>query len=445
MGADANVFSQYLRPVRSIAEYRADAMDAQSKQQAIKQNALQLAAQQQAIDDDKATRDAYARAGGDQSKLLEILQQGGNYKSAQAIQKAQLDAQKTQSEVSKNNAEADSKKLADSIKAHDFALQKLQGVNDPVEAHLWAADNLKSGVISRDQYLQGLSNIPTDPEGFQAWKQKALQGGVTVLDNMKIAHEDMRNAATNQTSRLNNADTNATSIQNNAATNATSRANNAATNAVTMRGQNLTDARTREATAATMSKPFEVTGPDGNPMLVQQDKQGNIRPVQGFSPKGGEKPLTEVQGKAAGFANRARTASDILDSIGKDGAVQPGLIKRALESVPLVGDGLGTAANFTQSAPQQQVEQAQRDFVNAILRLESGAAISPTEFDSARKQYFPQPGDSQAVIAQKRQNRENAIKAMEVQSGPGMARINKMQQPQQPQAKTQSGATVSSW
>jgi len=34
-----------------------------------------------------------------------------------------------------------------------------------------------------------------------------------------------------------------------------------------------------------MSKPFELTGEDGQQVVVQQDKQGNIRPVQGFSPK----------------------------------------------------------------------------------------------------------------------------------------------------------------
>jgi hypothetical protein len=42
------------------------------------------------------------------------------------------------------------------------------------------------------------------------------------------------------------------------------------------RGQDLADARSRESTTATMTKPFEITGEDGKPILVQQDKQGNI-------------------------------------------------------------------------------------------------------------------------------------------------------------------------
>lgn len=43
---------------------------------------------------------------------------------------------------------------------------------------------------------------------------------------------------------------------------------------------------------ASVSKPFEVTGQDGNPVLVQQTKDGKIVPVRDYSPKGGTaKPL----------------------------------------------------------------------------------------------------------------------------------------------------------
>jgi hypothetical protein len=54
----------------------------------------------------------------------------------------------------------------------------------------------------------------------------------------------------------------------------------------------------------------------------------------------------------------------------------------------------------------KQIEQAQRDFVNAVLREESGAAISESEFENAIKQYFPQPGDTAEVVKQKQINRQ---------------------------------------
>jgi hypothetical protein len=101
------------------------------------------------------------------------------------------------------------------------------------------------------------------------------------------------------------------------------------------------------------------------------------------------------------------------------GEVQPGLIKRSAEAVPFVGDALGTLTNWTQSEPQQKVEQAQRNFINAVLRRESGAVITPEEFDNARKQYFPQPGDEKGTIAQKQSNRQAVIAALKTEGAHG--------------------------
>lgn len=141
--------------------------------------------------------------------------------------------------------------------------------------------------------------------------------------------------------------------------------------------------------------------------------------------KGKGTALTEFQGKATGFAMRAEQANKDLASVESKGVNQPGVFKRVAESTPYFGEGLGTLANVTQSAEQQRVEQAQRNFVNAILRQESGAAINADEFANARKQYFPQPGDSKDVIEQKRANRELAIKSLEVSAGPGMKQAPK--------------------
>tara|TARA_R110000851_G_scaffold96172_1_gene208666 strand:- start:6283 stop:6534 length:252 start_codon:yes stop_codon:yes gene_type:complete len=55
------------------------------------------------------------------------------------------------------------------------------------------------------------------------------------------------------------------------------------------------------------------------------------------------------------------------------------------------GEGILSAPNFLKTADRKQFEQAQRNFVNAVLRQESGAAIADSEFASAAKQYFPAP------------------------------------------------------
>ena len=52
------------------------------------------------------------------------------------------------------------------------------------------------------------------------------------------------------------------------------------------------------------------------------------------------------------------------------------------------------------------------------MRRESGAAIAQSEFSTARKQYFPQPGDSEKVLAQKAANRALVIRGLAEASGP---------------------------
>jgi hypothetical protein len=131
-----------------------------------------------------------------------------------------------------------------------------------------------------------------------------------------------------------------------------------------------------------------------------------------------ERPITEYQGKNALYGSRATQADTALLAL-EDKISTVGLsTKQSLQSVPVVGGILGAGANVALSANQQRVEQAQRNFVNAVLRQESGAVISDQEFENARKQYFPQPGDKPAVIAQKRQNRKTAIEGFKRIAGP---------------------------
>jgi type II secretory pathway pseudopilin PulG len=161
--------------------------------------------------------------------------------------------------------------------------------------------------------------------------------------------------------------------------------------------------------------------PDGSQAGVQWDpNKGEFVPLR--VPEGGTlvgpKPTnpfalpgkpTEEQGKAAGFASRMVQGHAVMNNL--DAAAIDGW--EALKARTPVG------SNFIISEQKQKLEQSQRNFVNSILRRESGAVISPEEFQSAALQYFPQPGDSPAVIAQKRANREVAIEGVMGSAGPG--------------------------
>ena len=113
-------------------------------------------------------------------------------------------------------------------------------------------------------------------------------------------------------------------------------------------------------------------------------------------------PMTQSQSDAAMYASRIQESGNIINRLEQDvmaGGPAGMIVQRNLP-------------NFMKTDTQRQVEQAQRNFINAVLRRESGAAIAPEEFTSADLQYFPQPGDDPGTLDQKRRNRELALQGL---------------------------------
>lgn len=130
------------------------------------------------------------------------------------------------------------------------------------------------------------------------------------------------------------------------------------------------------------------------------------------------KPPTEGQAKALLFGARMAVADEIVNELAGH---SPNYAKQWVEGVPVVG-GLGSVIGNAMSSPQQQqLDQAQRDFINAVLRRESGAAIAESEFANARRQYFPEPGDGPEKLRQKAANRKTAISAFRAEIGDALA------------------------
>ena len=151
-----------------------------------------------------------------------------------------------------------------------------------------------------------------------------------------------------------------------------------------------------------------------------------VAPVTGTPLRGKGTSMTESQSNATAYGMRMKEANAILDTMAKQGALRGANI----EAVPLVGESLGKVLPSVlggTSAAQQQVNQAKSNFITAVLRKESGAVISDSEFDREDKKYFPQVNDSPAVIKQKENARKLAIKAIEVQAGPGAKSIQQLQ------------------
>lgn len=130
--------------------------------------------------------------------------------------------------------------------------------------------------------------------------------------------------------------------------------------------------------------------------------------ANGSVPLTGNRAPTEGQANAAGFADRMAAANESISSLESSGTDKEQALK---SSIPLIGNYL-TDENF------QSYDRAKRDFINAQLRRESGAAIGKDEYTSADKQYFPQPGDSAQVLKDKAQARALAIQGMTRSAGP---------------------------
>lgn len=174
---------------------------------------------------------------------------------------------------------------------------------------------------------------------------------------------------------------------------------------------------------AAPSAPVAVMDPvTGKQIFVTREEalKGRMTPASAAD----SKPLNEGQANATAFGLRMKEADSILEDLAQKGVLRGALI----ESTPFVGGALGQAlpsALGGTSAAQQQVNQAKSNFITAVLRKESGAVISDSEFDREDKKYFPQINDSEEVIKQKAKARKLAIKAIEVQAGPGAKEIQK--------------------
>jgi len=135
-----------------------------------------------------------------------------------------------------------------------------------------------------------------------------------------------------------------------------------------------------------------IYGPDGRPIITR-------------GPGSDARPFTEAQSKDIGFAARGRTALETLDMIAPE--IMTNRVQRGLDYVPF---GLGREL---QDPTYQVAQNAGTQFLMAILRKDTGAAITGEEERIYGAAFLPQPGDSPELLEQKRQARELAIAGIE--------------------------------
>ena len=376
--ASANLFQQYLQPVRSVQDYAADMDKAEANQLALqgqrRQNEIAALTADQtrqtmasSAEDRNALQRLAATWGADTSidQRVASLRNSGRpalMQQADALEKQGLEKQKTGAEVSAKNADA----IASAIKN---SRTWLDGIATPEQYIAWHEANhrdpalgpyLEARGITADQARANIEQALKTPGGFELMLMESKLGAEKTYANLTKQRE------MDETARRNKAD-----------------------ESLTRRGQDITASNAKAA---------------------REQSDRHFKATQAASKASGN--ATEGERNAAGYLMRMTEASKLLDQFEGSGAATYGTQTAA--AVPFVG---GAIRRAVMTPEQQQYRQAQEDWVRAKLRKESGASIATDEMDREIETYFPMPGDGQAVIAQKRKARETANSAMRQSSG----------------------------
>lgn len=340
----------------------------------------------------------------DQNRMSQILSTKpanmpmSEFMSQQGMGDKSLEYGKQEADISKTQAEAQNKNFESHLKQLEIASQFNQGLMSlprlDKQTIINAAQQYAHQGLIKPEHLQGmqqeLAKVPDDDASLRQLVNSHIQTGLKAAEYMRYQRPDANAQLSADTQRYGQ-DLSAQTQ---------------------MRGQDLTALNNERGYKTDMVRlnrdiqndEFRNTI-DTKKYQLELDKYNN--------PAKSSKP-TEAQSKAALYANRMQEAESILSSFD----YSPAAIgtKEALSNTPLLGGMLGAGANMVLSKDSQKAEQAQRNFINAVLRRESGAVISPTEFESAKRQYFPSVGDSKEVLVQKEQNRRTAIESLKAEA-----------------------------
>jgi hypothetical protein len=155
---------------------------------------------------------------------------------------------------------------------------------------------------------------------------------------------------------------------------------------------------------------------------------GQYETISGIDPS--QLDLSEGERTAVYYGGRLGAANMLLAQYENEGTK---LGQAVLGKIPF--------GELVQTEEYKLYRQAKEDFINALLRKESGAAIGQDEFARADQQYFPQPNDPPSVVEQKRQNRERAAELMKMSAGGGAPIIDQQLELMRKQIQGDAGST----
>jgi hypothetical protein len=169
-------------------------------------------------------------------------------------------------------------------------------------------------------------------------------------------------------------------------------------------------------------QPMPAIGPSGQPELIQFGSQGSVSPT-GYKPVPKPEDIRLTEGEAT-------ATSHYMDMISaKNALTQLNSNMADLRTQMSVEAAKAPILNPMVNATEQQINQAQEQWVGAKIYHDTGKAATLDEVRKKIQTYFPRVGDKPAVIEQKKKAREDAEKAVEIAAGRGVKKLGNLVSP----------------
>ena len=156
--------------------------------------------------------------------------------------------------------------------------------------------------------------------------------------------------------------------------------------------------------------------------LSMKGSQVHVDPVTGEKTvtAAPEKPLTEAQAKIGNLWSKAVSGNDSINALETKGLTAPtGMIKQIAMEKYITAEGLEKQLAAKALTPEEiQFANATQEFIGAIVRNETGAAIKPEEF-RLYQYLIPQKGDTPEILKGKRAKRDLQLKSLGIGASEG--------------------------
>jgi hypothetical protein len=342
MALDASIYRRFAP--KSVAEYDLEAENVEGARQSNALNRLRLSAGQRAetdaqrvLGEQTGVRNALSALGTgatDEQRVnaLRALGTQTGLGQADALEKGYVERQSKRSAIAKTESDI----TTESIKRYRGALDF---IDTPEGAARWLQAQYTDPALAKHMQSlgtieQAVQRIPTDPQGFQQWRQRAGMGMEAF--EKQLAERADKAATRDLTKRGQDL------------TDERIRSEGAANRGVSMRGQNMVDARTRELTGVTKQAAAD-----------SKQQASNEKAVTKFSDTLQKEGIPELETAVSGAE---------------------GAISRYKEGeVPGVGPLKNAVPDALMSDEGKDVRQALAAVRNIVLSARSGAAVTDQE------------------------------------------------------------------